>query len=199
MNDTSHKLYQFRQEDLEQKRVLFIHHGMNSGRFVLFVSDGKHYVSSLLDISTQDAYLKTGNNTGLLVQKGQSKTLSNANFSVDTNLDIRNDNEIIFKVQEAPKHGSLYLKDSKTESFTQNDLRNDYLSYHHDNSKNLVDVFTLLVEAKDRRLDVKIHVKGYLESHQRPPIILHNKTLLVEEGKPVKIESSKLKVNIHIS
>ncbi|XP_077087432.1 chondroitin sulfate proteoglycan 4 [Siphateles boraxobius] len=193
-NDTSHKLYQFRQEDLEQKRVLFIHHGMNSGRFVLFVSDGKHYVSSLLDISTQDAYLKTANNTGLLVQKGQAKTLSNANFSVDTNLDIRNDNEIIFKVQEAPKHGSLYLKDSKTESFTQNDLRNDYLSYHHDNSKNLVDVFTLLVEAKDHRLDVKIHVKVYLESHQRPPIILHNKTLLVEEGKPVKIESSKLKV-----
>ncbi|KAK9974528.1 hypothetical protein ABG768_022617 [Culter alburnus] len=194
VNDTSHKLYQFRQEDLEQKRVLFIHHGMSSGRFVLFVSDGKHYVSSLLDISAQDAYLKIGNNTGLLVQKGQAKTLSNANFSVDTNLDIRNDDEIIFKVQEAPKHASLYLKDSKTESFTQNDLRNGYLSYHHDNSRNLADVFTLLVEAKDLRLDVKIHVKVYLESHQRPPIILHNKSLLVEEGKPVKIESSKLKV-----
>lgn len=195
-NDTSQKLYQFRQEDLEQKRVLFIHHGMNSGRFVLFVSDGKHYVSSLLDISAQEAYLKTGNNTGLLVQKGQAKTLTNANFSVETNLDIRNDNEILFTIQEAPKHGGLYLKDSKIESFTQHDLRNGYLSYHNDKSKNLADVFTLLVKAKDIRLDVKIHVKVYLESHQRPPIVLHNKTLLVEEGKPVKIESNKLKVNI---
>uniref|UniRef100_A0A671RXT0 Chondroitin sulfate proteoglycan 4-like n=1 Tax=Sinocyclocheilus anshuiensis TaxID=1608454 RepID=A0A671RXT0_9TELE len=166
-NDTSQKLYQFRQEDLEQKRVLFIHHGMTSGRFVLFVSDGKHYVSSLLDISAQDAYLKTGNNTGLLVQKGQAKTLTNANFSVETNLDIRNDNEILFTIQEAPKHGGLYLKDSKIESFTQHDLRNGFLSYHHDNSKNLADVFTLLVKAKDIRLDVKIHVKVYLESHQR--------------------------------
>uniref|UniRef100_A0A671RYF6 Chondroitin sulfate proteoglycan 4-like n=1 Tax=Sinocyclocheilus anshuiensis TaxID=1608454 RepID=A0A671RYF6_9TELE len=193
-NDTSQKLYQFRQEDLEQKRVLFIHHGMTSGRFVLFVSDGKHYVSSLLDISAQDAYLKTGNNTGLLVQKGQAKTLTNANFSVETNLDIRNDNEILFTIQEAPKHGGLYLKDSKIESFTQHDLRNGFLSYHHDNSKNLADVFTLLVKAKDIRLDVKIHVKVYLESHQRPPVVLHNKTLLVEEGKPVKIESNKLKV-----
>ncbi|XP_059406330.1 chondroitin sulfate proteoglycan 4 isoform X1 [Carassius carassius] len=193
-NDTSQKLYQFRQEDLEQKRVLFIHHGLNSGRFVLFVSDGKHYVSSLLDISAQDAYLKTGNNTGLLVQKGQAKTLTNANFSVETNLDIRNDNEILFTIQEAPKHGGLYLKDSKIESFTQHDLRNCYLSYHHDNSKNLADVFTLLVKAKDIWLDVKIHVKVYLESHQRPPVVLHNKTLLVEEGKPVKIESNKLKV-----
>uniref|UniRef100_A0A672QXZ4 Si:dkey-193c22.2 n=1 Tax=Sinocyclocheilus grahami TaxID=75366 RepID=A0A672QXZ4_SINGR len=166
-NDTSQKLYQFRQEDLEQKRVLFIHHGMTLGRFVLFVSDGKHYVSSLLDISAQDAYLKTGNNTGLLVQKGQIKTLTNANFSVETNLDIRNDNEILFTIQEAPKHGRLYLKDSKIESFTQHDLRNGFLSYHHDNSKNLADVFTLLVKAKDIRLDVKIHVKVYLESHQR--------------------------------
>uniref|UniRef100_A0A673K371 Chondroitin sulfate proteoglycan 4-like n=1 Tax=Sinocyclocheilus rhinocerous TaxID=307959 RepID=A0A673K371_9TELE len=166
-NDTSQKLYQFRQEDLEQKRVLFIHHGMTSGRFVLFVSDGKHYVSSLLDISAQDAYLKTGNNTGLLVQKGQAKTLTNANFSVETNLDIRNDNEILFTIQEALKHGGLYLKDSKIESFTQHDLRNGFLSYHHDNSKNLADVFTLLVKAKDIRLDVKIHVKVYLESHQR--------------------------------
>uniref|UniRef100_A0A8C2D632 Si:dkey-193c22.2 n=1 Tax=Cyprinus carpio TaxID=7962 RepID=A0A8C2D632_CYPCA len=195
-NDTSQKLYQFHQEDLEQKRVLFIHHGMNSGRFVLFVSDGKHYVSSLLDISAQDAYLKTGNNTGLLVQKGQAKTLTNANFSVETNLDIRNDNEILFTIHEAPKHGGLYLKDSKIESFTQHDLRNGYLSYHHDNSKNLADVFTLLVKAKDIQLDVKVHVKVFLESHQRPPVVLHNKTLLVEEGKPVKIESNKLKVNM---
>uniref|UniRef100_A0A671LM30 Si:dkey-193c22.2 n=1 Tax=Sinocyclocheilus anshuiensis TaxID=1608454 RepID=A0A671LM30_9TELE len=193
-NDTSQKLYQFRQEDLEQKQVLFIHRGMNSGRFVLFVSDGKRYVSSLLDISAQDAYLKIGNNTGLLVQKGQAKTLTNANFSVETNLDIRKDNEILFTIQDAPNHGGLYLKGSKIESFTQHDLRNGYLSYHHDNSKNLADVFTLLVEAKDLRLDVKIHVKVYLESHQRPPSVIHNKTLLVEEGKPVKIENNKLKV-----
>ncbi|TRY66137.1 hypothetical protein DNTS_008713 [Danionella cerebrum] len=193
-NDTSHKLYQFHQKDLEDNRVLFIHHGVNSGRFVLFVSDGKHYVSSLLDISAQDPYLTIGNNTGLLVQKGQAKMLSNANFSVDTNLDIRNDNEILFKIQEAPKHGDLYLKSEKTESFTKSDLRNGFLHYRHDNSKNLADVFTIMVEAQDLRLDVTIHVKVYLESHQRPPMLLHNKTLLVEEGKPVKIESSKLKV-----
>ncbi|XP_056603013.1 chondroitin sulfate proteoglycan 4 [Triplophysa dalaica] len=193
-NDTSHKLYQFRQEDLEQKRVLFIHHGMTSGRFVLFVSDGKHFVSSLLDISAQDAYLKVGNNTGLLVQKGQTKSLSQANFSVDTNLDVRSDDEIIFKIIEAPKLGRLYLNDSQTESFTQRDLRNGYLSYHHDNSRNLADFFTLLVEVKGLKCDAKILVKVYLESHQRPPVILHNKILLVEEGKPIKIIGSKLKV-----
>lgn len=33
-----------------QKKVLFIHKGVSFGRFVLFVSDGKHYVSTLLEV-----------------------------------------------------------------------------------------------------------------------------------------------------
>ncbi|XP_062873556.1 chondroitin sulfate proteoglycan 4 [Trichomycterus rosablanca] len=194
VNDTSHRLYQFRQEDLEQKRVLFVHRGASSGRFVLFVSDGKHYVSSLLDISAQDPYLRVADNTGLLVQKGQARTFSNANFSIDTNLDVRDDGEIAFKIQEAPKHGQLYLEDKKIESFTQRELKSASLLYHHDNSENLADFFNVTVEAKGLRVDARISVKVYLESHQRPPVIRHNKTLVVEEGKPVKIERSKLEV-----
>lgn len=38
-----------------QRKVLFVHKGVSSGRFVLFVSDGKHYVSTLLEVIT--AYL----------------------------------------------------------------------------------------------------------------------------------------------
>lgn len=33
-----------------QKKVLFVHRGVSFGRFVLFVSDGKHYVSALLEV-----------------------------------------------------------------------------------------------------------------------------------------------------
>lgn len=33
-----------------QKKVLFVHRGVSFGRFVLFVSDGKHYVSTLLEV-----------------------------------------------------------------------------------------------------------------------------------------------------
>uniref|UniRef100_A0A4W4DMP3 Laminin G domain-containing protein n=1 Tax=Electrophorus electricus TaxID=8005 RepID=A0A4W4DMP3_ELEEL len=194
VNDTTHKLYQFRQEDLEQKRVLFVHRGASSGRFVFFVSDGKHYVSSLLDISAQDPYLQVANNTGLLVQKGQAKTFSNANFSVVTNLDVRDDSDITFEVHDAPKHGWLFLKDKNIESFTQHELKNMLLSYRHDNSKTLGDFLSVAVKAEGLRLEARINVRVYLESHQRPPVILHHKTLLVEEGKPVKIERITLEV-----
>uniref|UniRef100_A0A667ZS91 Chondroitin sulfate proteoglycan 4ba n=1 Tax=Myripristis murdjan TaxID=586833 RepID=A0A667ZS91_9TELE len=194
VNDTSHRLFQFRQKDLDEKRVLFIHKGVSTGRFVLFVSDGKHFVSSLLDISAHDPLLKVGNNTGLLVQKGQSVTFSTGNFSVISNLDIRDDLDIIFSVYEAPKYGVLYLNGTMVKSFTQSDLKIGLISYRHNDSKHQADHFNLTVKAKGLQLTARVNVKVYLESHQRPPIVQHHNTLLVEEGKPVKIDETKLEV-----
>uniref|UniRef100_A0A7N6A8R2 Laminin G domain-containing protein n=1 Tax=Anabas testudineus TaxID=64144 RepID=A0A7N6A8R2_ANATE len=194
VNDTSHRLFQFRQKDLEERRVLFIHKGVSTGRFVLFVSDGKHFVSSLLDISAHDPFLKVGNNTGLLVQKGQSVTFSTSNFSVVSNLDIRDDQEVIFNLDEAPKYGGLYRNEAKVESFTLSDLKDGLILYRHNGTKHLADYFNLTVKAKDLKLSVMINVKVFLESHQRPPIVQHHNTLLVEEGKPVKIDQTKLEV-----
>lgn len=196
VNDTTHRLFQFRQKDLKEKQVLFIHKGVSTGRFVLFVSDGKHFISSLLDISAHDPFLKVGNNTGLLVQKGHSVAIYPSNFSVTSNLDIRDDKELIFKLDEAPKYGELLCNGTKMESFSQSDLKNGLISYWHDDSNHLADYFNLTVKAKGLRLVERITVKVYLESHQRPPIVLHHNTLVVEEGKPAKIDEAKLEVSV---
>ncbi|CAJ1069227.1 chondroitin sulfate proteoglycan 4 [Xyrichtys novacula] len=194
VNDTSHRLFQFQQKDLVEKRVLFIHRGVSTGRFVLFVSDGKHFVSSLLDISAHDPFLKVGNNTGLLVQKGHSVIFSTSNFSIVSNLDIRDDQEVTFTLNEPPKYGGLYLNETKVESFSQSELKDGLVSYRHHDSKHLADYFNLTVKAKGFRLTERINVKVYLESHQRPPIVLNHNTLLVEEGKPAKIDETILEV-----
>uniref|UniRef100_A0A671XW23 Chondroitin sulfate proteoglycan 4ba n=1 Tax=Sparus aurata TaxID=8175 RepID=A0A671XW23_SPAAU len=194
VNDTTHRLFQFRQKDLEEKRVLFIHKGVSTGRFVLFVSDGKHFISSLLDISAHDPFLRVGNNTGLLVQKGKSVTFSSSNFSVISNLDIRDDQEVVLKLDKAPKYGGLYRSETKVDSFSQADLKDGLISYRHNDSKHLGDYFNLTVKAKGLQLEVRINVKVYLESHQRPPIVQHHNSLLVEEEKPVKIDETKLEV-----
>ncbi|CDQ94544.1 unnamed protein product [Oncorhynchus mykiss] len=194
VNDTSHRLFQFTQKELEEKRVLFLHRGVNSGRFVLFVSDGKHLVSTLLDVSAHDPFLSLGNNTGLLVQKGKEVTLTTGNFSVLTNLNVRDDSEVTYKVSEPPKNGWLYRHGNISVEFTQHDLKKGLVSYRHDDSKNLADWFSVTVKAKGHALNARINVKAYLESHQRPPILQHNNTLLVEESKPVKIDGSRLEV-----
>lgn len=196
VNDTAHRLFQFQQKDLEERRVLFIHKGVSTGRFVLFVSDGKYFVSSLLDVSAHDPFLKVVNNTGLLVQKGQAATFSTSNFSVASNLDIRSDEEVVFYLDEAPRYGALYLNKTIVESFTQSDLKNGRISYRHNDSKHLTDFFNLTVKAKGLQLAQRVSVKVYLESHQRPPIVQYLELLLVEEGKPVKIDETKLEVSI---
>ncbi|XP_050802809.1 chondroitin sulfate proteoglycan 4-like isoform X1 [Gopherus flavomarginatus] len=194
VNDNTHRLYQFKQEDLEQKRVLFTHSGADYGRFVLFVTDGKHYTSSLLEVSASDPYVRLANNTGLLVQKGKERTITTTNLSAITNQDIRRDHEITYELFLSPKHGRIFVNNLATDSFTQLDLKRGHVIYRHDDSNNLVDTFNFTVYAKDIHQDAGMHVRMYLESHQRPPKIVHNNNLLVEEGKPVKISKGKLQV-----
>ncbi|XP_048398183.1 chondroitin sulfate proteoglycan 4 [Stegostoma tigrinum] len=194
VHNTSRKLFQFSQEDLEQKRVLFVHRGADNGRFVLFVTDGKHYTSSLLEVRASDPYVRIVNNTDLLVQKGQGKSLTTANLSVNTNLFIADESEINYRVFLPPKHGALYLNGAHTESFTQNDLKNGHVVYHHDNSNHLLDIFNFTIKVKHVLLDGSVTVRIYLESHQRAPKVLHNSILLVEEGKPVKVDRNNLEV-----
>uniref|UniRef100_A0A4W3K896 Chondroitin sulfate proteoglycan 4ba n=1 Tax=Callorhinchus milii TaxID=7868 RepID=A0A4W3K896_CALMI len=183
INDTSKKLFQFHQEDLEQKRVLFTHQGADSARFVLFVTDGKHYTSSLLEVYASDPYIQIANNTGLLVQKGQGRSLTAANLSVTTNHFIKEETEIVYRLFLSPKHGGLYLNDVIVESFTQHDLKNGHVVYQHDNSNNLLDEFNFTVRVKNVLLDGGVSIRIYLESHQHPPSIVNNSSILVEEGK----------------
>ncbi|XP_075788582.1 chondroitin sulfate proteoglycan 4-like [Pelodiscus sinensis] len=194
VNDTTHRLYQFKQDDLEQKRVLFTHSGADYGRFVLFVTDGKHYTSSLLEVSASDPYVRLANNTGLLVQKGKERTITTTNLSAITNQDIRREHEITYEISLSPKYGKIYVNNLATDSFTQLDLKRGHVIYRHDDSNNLVDTFNFTVYAKDIHQDAAVYVRMYLESHQRPPKIVHNYNLLVEEGKPVKISKGKLQV-----
>ncbi|XP_051972193.1 chondroitin sulfate proteoglycan 4 [Xyrauchen texanus] len=194
VNDTTHKLYQFHQKDLEARRVLFIHKGVSYGRFVLFVSDGKHYTSTLFEVSAQEPYVKVGNNTGLLVQKGQVAILTSANFSFITNMDVRHEEEFVFEVFLPPSHGALYCSGIKANSFTQHDLKMGHVIYHHDDSEILADSFNFTIKVKGLHLDASVAIKVYLESHQQPPEVIHNNPILMEEGKPVRINEKDLKV-----
>ncbi|KAF5890282.1 chondroitin sulfate proteoglycan 4-like, partial [Clarias magur] len=194
VNDTSHKLYQFHQRDLEEKRVLFVHRGVSFGRFVLFVSDGKHYASALLEVSAQDPYLKVANNTGLLVQKGQEVILQSVNFSVATNTDVRSDEDILFEIFHPPSHGILLCEGIEADAFTQYDLKAGHVVYRHDDGRNLMDSFSLTATVNGLHLDVTMAVNVYLESHQKPPHVIHNQSVVVEEGKSVTMHKNELEV-----
>ncbi|XP_040277174.1 chondroitin sulfate proteoglycan 4-like [Bufo bufo] len=193
-NDTSKKLYQFTQEDLKNNRVLFIHHGADYGRFVLFVTDGKHYTSSLLEVSASEPYIKIVNNTGLLVQKGKENTLTTSNFSIATNMYVESDRDVLYDISSPPKHGKIYIQNLIKESFTHQDLKNGHVVYRHNDGNHLVDTVNITVKINTMTLDVDLKVRVYLESHQKLPTVQSLEGLLVEEGKPVDIGKDKLQV-----
>uniref|UniRef100_UPI001ED86138 chondroitin sulfate proteoglycan 4-like n=1 Tax=Scatophagus argus TaxID=75038 RepID=UPI001ED86138 len=215
-SDTSHKLYEFTQRDLEQKKVLFVHRGVSFGRFVLFVSDGKHYVSTLLEVTAQDPYLQAENNTGLAVQRGGITTLTSSNLSVFSNLDIRDPQEVTYEVFLPPKHGVLCFRDEDRKSvtkadaisiFTQQDLVVGRLVYYHDGSHELSDGFNVTARAREKsterrldrgrrevHLDIGVPVKIYLESHQRAPTVINNHPVVVAEGQSISISREHLEV-----
>ena len=80
-------------------------------------------------------------------------------------------------------------------SFTLHDLKSGFITYRHNDSGHVADSFNLTVQSKGLTVTARVHVKVYLESHQRPPIVQNNNMLLVEEGKPVKIDETKLEVS----
>uniref|UniRef100_A0A3Q2W506 Chondroitin sulfate proteoglycan 4-like n=1 Tax=Haplochromis burtoni TaxID=8153 RepID=A0A3Q2W506_HAPBU len=172
-SDPSHKLYEFTQRDLEQKKVLFVHKGVSFGRFVLFVSDGKHYVSTLLEVMAQDPYLQVENNTGIMVQQGGITTLTSANLSVFSNLDIRDPHEVTFEVFIPPKHGEICFIDRESgiitdadaiSIFTQRDLIAGRLVYRHDGSHKLSDSFNVTARARERSTERQVE-RGKREVH----------------------------------
>ncbi|XP_060490581.2 chondroitin sulfate proteoglycan 4-like isoform X1 [Panthera onca] len=189
-SDLSQKLYQFRQRDLQEGRVLFRHRGADSSRFVLFVTDGVHYTPFLLEVSASDPYVQIANNTGLLVQRGQGSSLTAANLSVTTNQDIRTDHEIEFHMVQPPKHGRVLVNHSLSRSFSLHDVKQGHVFYRHDGRGNS-DIFNLTVRVKEVYVDVGIYVRVYSESHQHGTQILLQ-TLVVEEGKPVKLSRGRL-------
>ncbi|XP_074547006.1 chondroitin sulfate proteoglycan 4-like [Halichoeres trimaculatus] len=210
-SDPGHKVYEFTQRDLEQNKVLFVHGGVSFGRFVLFVSDGKHYVSTLMEVNAQDPYLQIENNTGLSVQRGGLETFTSANLSVSSNLDIRDPEEVTFEVFLPPKHGVICFRDGNhTDSvkfFTQRDFVEGRLAYQHNGNHEFLDWFNVTVKAQERspvrptergrrevHLDIGVLVNIYLKSHHKPPLVINNRPVVVTEGRKVSISRAQLEV-----
>lgn len=174
----------------------------------------------LLQVTAQDPYIHVENNTGLTVQQGGITAVTSANLSVLSNLDIRDPQEVTFEVFLPPKHGVLCFHDTEHETgsnatltFTEKDLLEGRLLYLHDGSQQLYDEFNVTTTASEKKqtksqmdkgrrevhLDVRVPIKVLLESHQRPPTVVSNRPVVVEEGQNVSISRYDLEVRIDMT
>ena len=210
VDNPSSPVFQFTQADLNNKQILFRHLGVSFGRIMLWVSDGQYFVSTDLRVRASPPFVHVVNNSGLIVQHGDSGFLSTANLSVDTNLNAYGE-DIVYQIskepaadgQVYPKFGQILKDDVPVDSFTEADLQAECIEYRHNGSSRVSKdhiYFTVSVTESGQRKrhraksegSVTLHI--YPESYWEPLVIVSNNSLLVDESTSIAITEYDLQV-----
>ena len=190
---TNTPIYQFKQKDLEDEKLVFQHKGAALGRAAIFVTDGQFYWTGLFEIQASDPYISVENNTGLAVLRGRKGVISHSNLSLATNLD-NPPSSFSFILTEEPLHGVVGVRGENTAEFTYADVLAGRVEYTHDGSDSEEDLFKFTVVSDEVQAQGVFPIIINDESMLQPPEIIHNQVLTVREGQTVQITESHLLV-----
>ncbi|KAJ1181466.1 hypothetical protein NDU88_006673 [Pleurodeles waltl] len=194
IEDTAHQVFRFTQEDLRKKKVLFVHSGADHGWFQLQVSDGLHQVTALVEVQASDPYIEIVNNTGLLVHQGGEKVLDDSVLRLETNMDIRNEEDVSFRIITPPTEGAIRKGEQQVSSFSQKDFLSGDIIYYHNGSTNARDFFEFSVEANQVLVEDNVEITVVLEGGN-PPQVIHNEKIYVFQGEAAEIKKEDLMVS----
>ncbi|XP_062439317.1 chondroitin sulfate proteoglycan 4 isoform X2 [Rhea pennata] len=194
VDDRSHQIYRFTQDDLRKKKILFVHSGADRGWIQLQVSDGLHQTTALLEVQASDPYIKIVNNTGLAIRQGSRGNIDSSVLSLETNMDIRSDEEIRFLITTPPQWGTVLRGEQPVMAFSQRDLLAGEIAYHHNGSRNSRDEFQFTVEANEVVVEDTLAITVFLDTHPSPLHIVNLKEIHVFQGEPAEIKEEHLSV-----
>ncbi|NXL45454.1 CSPG4 protein, partial [Podilymbus podiceps] len=194
IDDKSHQVYRFTQDDLRKKKILFVHSGADRGWIQLQVSDGLHQTTALLEVQASDPYIKIVNNTGLVIHQGRRGSIDSSVLSLETNMDIRSDEEIRFLVTTPPRWGTVLRGEQPVMAFSQRDLIAGEISYCHNGSRNTRDELQFTVEAHKVVVEDTLAISVFLDKHPSPLRIVNNKEIHVFQGEAAGIKEEYLLV-----
>ncbi|NXG78613.1 CSPG4 protein, partial [Baryphthengus martii] len=194
VDDRSHQVYRFTQDDLRKKKILFVHSGADRGWIQLQVSDGLHQTTALLEVQASDPYIKIVNNTGLVIHQGSQGSIDSSVLSLETNMDIRSDEEIRFLITTPPRWGTVLRGGQPVMAFSQKDLLAGEISYHHNGSRNTRDELQFTVEANEVTVEDILAISVFLDTHPSPLHIVNHKEIQVFQGEAAGIKEEYLLV-----
>ncbi|KAM5292467.1 chondroitin sulfate proteoglycan 4 [Ctenodactylus gundi] len=192
VDEPARPIYRFTQEDLRKRQVLFVHSGADHGWLQLQVSDGQHQATAMLEVQASEPYLHVVNGSSLTVPQGGQGTIDTSVLHLDTNLDIRNWNEIHYHVTVGPRWGQLLRAGQLATSFSQQDLLDGTVLYSHNGSFSPRDTLALSVEAGLAHTDAILQVTIALEGPVAPLQLLHHKKIYVFQGEAAEIRRDQL-------
>nr|XP_028561783.1 chondroitin sulfate proteoglycan 4 isoform X1 [Podarcis muralis] len=194
VENRSRQIYRFTQDDLRKKKILFVHSGADRGWIQFQVSDGLHQVAALLEVQASDPYLKISSSTGLVIHQGNQGTIDSSILSLETNMDVRTDEDILFRIVAPPRWGMMLRGGQQVSSFTQRDLLAGEVLYQHNGSRNSQDKIHLSVEANQVAVDAVLKIVIVLDPHPSPLNLVHHERIRILQGEAVEIKNDYLLV-----
>ncbi|NWV71913.1 CSPG4 protein, partial [Malurus elegans] len=194
VDDRNHQVYRFTQDDLRKRKILFVHSGADRGWIQLQVSDGLHQTTALLEVQASEPYIKIVNNTGLVIHQGSQGSIDSSVLSLETNMDIRSDEEIRFLITTPPRWGTVLRGEQPVMAFSQRDLLAGEISYRHNGSRNSRDELQFTVEANEVAVEDTLAISVFLDTHPSPLSIVNHKEIYVFQGEAAGIEEEDLLV-----
>ncbi|KAM8974027.1 chondroitin sulfate proteoglycan 4 [Pelodytes ibericus] len=194
VDDPSLLVFRFTQEDLRMHRILYIHTGADQGSIQLRVSDGLYQLTTILEVQTSDPFIHIANVTVLNVPPGGQATLSSTSLNLETNLDIRKEDEIRYHIMSQPRWGKLLNGGKPSDSFSQLDLADGLVVYQHNGEGIKRDYFRIAVEANQVVAFGDIEVQVGTEIPAVTLKVVHNEKVYVFQGEAAEIKKEYLKV-----
>ncbi|XP_058794987.1 chondroitin sulfate proteoglycan 4 [Phymastichus coffea] len=196
LNNPSVKIDWFTQQDIDNEKIVYRHHGNMYERIDFTVSDGELFSNGDLEIQAGHAYVKLMLHKGAVVQTNRSVLLSAKDIDMETNV-FANNTEITYHVKERPKYGVILKYGKETWNFNREDLIRQHVVYKHvrpPNREIVEDKFQLKVTVGEAYDSGEFGIKIYPEIYWEPLIIKHNSTIYVEEATSVILNNKSLAV-----
>ncbi|CAI9720454.1 Hypothetical predicted protein [Octopus vulgaris] len=187
-------VFRFTQQDIIDRKLLVKNSGNSVDYLKFSVTDGHFVRKFTLEIEASAPFIKVLNNTGVSVLKGKSITITPFNLSIETNVNVR-DEEIVFFIMREPMYGELLLDNKRINSFSLADIKRDMLTYKHNGNSKLDDYFKFAVEAGPSETQGSFSILLFLESQRHPPHVIHNKIVVINESQSVIITNNYLHVS----
>ncbi|XP_034935285.1 chondroitin sulfate proteoglycan 4 [Chelonus insularis] len=187
------RLEEFTQQSINDRRILFKHHGSELGSFDFDISDGNSRIPGSLKIRASHPYVRFLETNATIVQFNGTVTFSTKDLDITTNVDI-NDKEIKFFIINRSKHGVILKNSREINTFDRDELLHNLVSYRHLGGSMTKDEFRVRVTVGEVSAETRVIIKVYAKSYWEPLIVENNRVILVEEGTSVPVSKRNLEI-----
>ncbi|KAF5300206.1 hypothetical protein FQA39_LY11240 [Lamprigera yunnana] len=198
LKNTSTKITEFSQKDLDDGILIFKHNGPKYAKGMLWITDGQFYIDGVLEVKASAPFIRMENSNKLLTQHGQWAIISNQHLFVETNL-FATDDDILYEVITKPAYGKMITSPDLAEvsNFTQAMVNSGFLFYTHENDSNSIttDQVTLRVRCKDAVNVTQLNIWMLPASYWDPLVVKNSRMLIVEESTSAIIDNTILEVS----